>query len=73
MRFVIHIAAMLAVLAGAATLSGCLSGQGQASLIGASMDASRANSVPAALVGEIVSGGRRHPRRAAPRKIPEGK
>jgi hypothetical protein len=57
MRALIFAAAMLAVLVGAATLSGCLSGQGQQSLSGASHDWSRANAVPAGLVGGIIRAG----------------
>lgn len=36
-------------------LSGCLSGQGQQSLSGASMDWRHSNSVPAGLVGSIIN------------------
>lgn len=57
MRRIIHVCAMLAVLVGAATLSGCLSGQGSQSLIGVSHDWRRANSVPAGMVGNIIRAG----------------
>ena len=59
MRWAIFTASMLAVLIGAASLSGCLSGQGQASLSGASMDWRRANAVPADAVGSIIHSGKR--------------
>lgn len=57
MRALIFAASMLAVILGAATLSGCLSGQGSQSLIGASHDWRRANSVPAGMVGNIIRAG----------------
>jgi hypothetical protein len=59
MRALILAASMLAIIVGAAALSGCLSGQGQQSLIGASMDWRRANSVPAGMVGNILNGKRK--------------
>lgn len=57
MRSIIFATSMLALALGAATLSGCLSGQGQQSLTGASMDWRRANSVPAGMVGDIIRAG----------------
>lgn len=55
MRALIFAASVPAILlAGAATLSGCQSGQGQASLSGGSMDWRRANAVPAGMVGQII-------------------
>lgn len=62
MRFLIFAASMLALALGAATLSGCASvGQGQQSLLGASMDWRAANKVPAGMVGGIIRA-RRLPR-----------
>jgi hypothetical protein len=62
MRALIFAASVLALALGAATLSGCASvGQGQQSLIGASHNWQRANSVPAAMVGDIIRA-RRIPR-----------
>lgn len=55
MRTLIFAASMLAVLVGAATLSGCVSGQGQQSLSGAGMDWRHNNSVPAGMVGDIIN------------------
>jgi hypothetical protein len=55
MRALIFAASVLAIIVGAATLSGCLSGQGQQSLTGVSMDWRRANSVPAGMVGDIIN------------------
>jgi len=58
MRALIFAATMLALALGAATLSGCASyGQGQQSLLGASMDWRAANKVPAAMVGDIIRAG----------------
>jgi hypothetical protein len=55
MRALIFAASMLALALGAATLSGCASyGQGQQSLIGASMGWRSANKVPAGMVGDIL-------------------
>jgi outer membrane protein assembly factor BamE (lipoprotein component of BamABCDE complex) len=55
MRSFIFVASMLALALGAATLSGCASvGQGQQSLLGASMDWRAANKVPAGMVGDII-------------------
>jgi outer membrane protein assembly factor BamE (lipoprotein component of BamABCDE complex) len=62
MRWAIFAASMLALALGAATLSGCASvGQGQQSLLGASMDWRAANKVPAGMVGGIIRA-RRLPR-----------
>lgn len=59
MRAFLGLLTMLALMIGAATLSGCLSGQGQQSLIGASMDWRNANRVPANLVGQTINKGAR--------------
>ena len=59
MRWAIFAASMLAVLVGAAALSGCVSGQGQQSLSGAGMDWRHNNSVPAGMVGNILNGKRK--------------
>ncbi|MFA7308429.1 MAG: hypothetical protein WC026_17365 [Hyphomicrobium sp.] len=58
-RLYIFAASMLAVLIGAATLSGCQSGQGQQSITGASMNWRHNNSVPAGMVGDIINKRRR--------------
>ncbi len=56
MRALIFTASVLAVIVGAATLSGCYSaGQGQQSLSGAGMDWRHNNSVPAGMVGDILN------------------
>jgi hypothetical protein len=61
MRALIFAASMLAIAIGAATLSGCASiGQGQASLVGATMDWRSANKVPAGMVGDILRKPRGH-------------
>lgn len=57
MHTLIFAASMLAIITSAVPLSGCLSGQGQQSLIGSSHDWSRANSVPAGMVGGIIRAG----------------
>jgi hypothetical protein len=58
MRSLIFAASMLALALGAATLAGCGPvGMGQQSLIGASHNWQRANSVPAAMVGDIIRAG----------------